>query len=447
MVQDRTLARASRALAGTLQAGLLVTGLTLTTGSALAQSTGNNDAQVQAAVSAALAADAQLKGQQVSATVSQGVVTLSGSVADDVQRTAAEQTVAQVSGVKSIDDSIAVGSQNAAAAPSAAAPGAAGPSADQPANQSAEATAPQNADPNMPPPPPADTAPQQGQYSQQNGGYPQESGQPGGQYPAPPPAYGQSAPGAYPYPPQQYPPQPGQYAPRPLVPGVTPERQNASGPVTLSPGLLLNVRTSQPLSTAVLKDGQYVQFTAASDLYANGVVAIPRGAVLTGTVVAAKNAGPFGGSPKLELKLTTVTLGAQTYPLESDVWSSQGPSKSGYTAANTVGGAAFGAVIGAIAGGGVGAGVGAVAGGTGGALISSATHGPRLDLPAEVLLQFHLTAPLTVQPVNYSEAERLAASVPQQPVLRTRPMYVVAPYPYYARPYPYPVPYYYYGRY
>ena len=436
MVQDRTLARASRALAGTLQAGLLVTGLTLTTGVALAQNASNNDAQVQAAVSAALAADAQLKGQQVSATVSQGVVTLSGSVAEEAQRTAAEQTVAQVSGVKSIDDSIAVGSQNVAA-------GSTAPSQDQPANQGAEATAPQASNPNMPPPPPADTVPQQGQDSQQNGGYPQDGSQPGGQYP--PPAYGQNAPG--PYPPQQYPPQPGQYAPRPYVPGVTPERQNASGPVTLSPGLLLNVRASQPLSTAVLKDGQYVQFTAASDIYANGVVAIPRGAVLTGTVVAAKNAGPFGGSPRLELKLTTVTLGAETYPLESDTWSSQGPSKSGYTAANTVGGAAFGAVIGAIAGGGVGAGVGAVAGGTSGALISSATHGPRLDLPAEVLLQFHLTAPLTVQPVNYSEAQRLAASVPQQPVLRTRPMYVVAPYPYYARPYPYPVPYYYYGRY
>jgi hypothetical protein len=128
------------------------------------------------------------------------------------------------------------------------------------------------------------------------------------------------------------------------------------------------------------------------------------------------------------------------------VWSSQGPNKAGYTAAHPIGGAAFGALIGAFAGGGVGAGIGAAAGGASGALVSGATHGPRLDLPAEALLQFHLTAPLTVQPVNYGEAQRLAASVPQQPVLRTRPAYMVAPYPYYARPY-YPYPAYYYGRY
>jgi hypothetical protein len=157
-------------------------------------------------------------------------------------------------------------------------------------------------------------------------------------------------------------------------------------------------------------------------------------------VVQAKNAGPFGGSPTLELKLTSIQLGPTSYPLVSEVWSSKGPSKTGYTATNAAGGAIAGALIGAIAGGGVGAGVGAIAGGTGGALISGATHGPRLDLPPEALLQFHLDQPLTVQPVKYGEAERLAASAP---VLRQRPQYVVAPYPppppypYYARPYPY----------
>jgi len=441
MNTDRTLARASRALATTLQAGLLVTGLTFSTLIAQAQSPAatQSDTQVQSAVTAALAADPQLKGQQVSATVSQGVVTLSGSVADDVQRTAAEQTVAQVAGVRSIDDGLAVGSQQnvASADQTQTAPdqttGVSTPDQGQvstPPNSSSSNSNAQQA-PNMPPPPPADTTQQQ--YPQQNQ-YPQQPGQ-----------YGQ-------YPPQgPYAQQRGQYPPPPpqnYVPGVTPEKQNASGPVTLTPGLLLNVRASEPLSTARLKDGDYVQFTAASDVYQNGVVAIPRGAVLTGQVVESKNAGPFGGSPKLDLKLTTLTLGAQTYPLTSDVWSSQGPNKAGYTAGNAIGGAAFGAIIGAIAGGGTGAGIGAVAGGAGGALVSGATRGPRLDLPAETMLQFHLNAPLTVQPVSYSEAERLAASVPQQPVLRTRPVYSVAPYPYYARPYyVYPAPYYYYyGR-
>ncbi len=92
MNTDRTLARASRALATTLQAGLLVTGLTFSTLIAQAQSPAatQSDTQVQSAVTAALAADPQLKGQQVSAAVSQGVVTLSGSVARLTTRSRSE---------------------------------------------------------------------------------------------------------------------------------------------------------------------------------------------------------------------------------------------------------------------------------------------------------------------------------------------------------------------
>jgi hypothetical protein len=159
---------------------------------------------------------------------------------------------------------------------------------------------------------------------------------------------------------------------------------------------------------------------------------------MNGLVVEAKKAGAFGGRPELVLKLSTLNLGGQTYALTSDEWSTEGPGKAGYTAANTVGGAALGAVIGAIAGGGVGAGVGAVAGGAGGALISGATPSARVGLPPETILQFHLTAPLQVQPVKYEEAVRLASTIPQQPVLRPRPVYYAAP-----RPYPYYYPRYY----
>jgi hypothetical protein len=95
-------------------------------------------------------------------------------------------------------------------------------------------------------------------------------------------------------------------------------------------------------------------------------------------------------------------------------------------------------VIGAIAGGGVGAGIGAAAGGASGAALSGASRGPRLDLPAEAVLEFHLQAPLTVQPVSYDEATRLAASAPpDRQVLRPRPAY----YAYPVRPYPYGYPY------
>jgi len=149
----------------------------------------------------------------------------------------------------------------------------------------------------------------------------------------------------------------------------------------------------------------------------------------------------LGGSATLRLQITNVNLGGQIFPLDTDVWSNKGPNKAGYTARNTVGGALLGAIIGGAVGRGEGAAIGAGAGAAGGLAASSATNGPRLYLPAEAMVDFHLANPATVQPVSWQEAQRLASSAPSGPVLvqRPRPIYVV-PGPYYG-PYPYAYPY------
>jgi hypothetical protein len=175
----------------------------------------------------------------------------------------------------------------------------------------------------------------------------------------------------------------------------------------------------------------------ASDVFEGNVLAIPRGAVLQGTVVRVKKPGALGGSGELEMQLTTLNLGGNAYPLTSDIWSSKGPNKAGYTASNTAGGAVVGAIIGGIIGRGPGAAIGAVAGGGAGLLASAETNGPRQVLPPETLLNFHLSNAVTVQPVSWQEAQRLAQSVPQ---LQRRPVYYARPYPY-GYPYPYPYPY------
>jgi hypothetical protein len=205
---------------------------------------------------------------------------------------------------------------------------------------------------------------------------------------------------------------------------------------------LLRVRLSEPLDTAKVKSGAFFQATAAVDIYQNGVLAIPRGAVIQGQVVLSKKAGDLGGSPELQLQLTGVNLDGKVYPFSTDTWSSKGPNKAGYTVGNTAGAAGLGAIIGGIAGGGAGAAIGAGIGAVGGLAASSATHGPRLILPPEAQVDFHLTGPVTVQPVSWQEAQRLASSQPQ---LVRRPAYATPrpyPYPYYAYPYPYPYPYY-----
>ena len=440
MTTSRLLQNASQVLAAAAIAGCL--GVPTMAHAQYAVS----DSQLSAAVGKALSGDAKLKSLNIAATASQGVVTLTGSVPNEADRVEAEQLAAGIDGVRSIQDNITLPAGASQQMPpstngtdvsedsSQMPPPPADDSQDQ-QNQQDQAqqgtmpppppAQPGTAASGMPPAPPADTASSENQQTQ-------GAGQ------SPPPGYAENYPeedGAY--------GQPGGWGPRgnAHVPAtyntlaVSPAQQDGSGPVTIAPGTLLSVRTDQPLSTGQLKKGDLFQATSAVDIYENGVVAIPRGAVFNGHVVDAKNAGALAGRPKLDLQLDSVQLGGRTYPLASQVWSSEGASKTGYTAANTAGGAIFGALIGAVADGGVGAGVGAIAGGAGGAALSGATHGPRLDLPPEALLQFRLAQPLTVQPVHFAEAVRLANSVPQQPTLRRRPEY--APYP---RPYPYPPP-------
>lgn len=366
----------------------------------MAQSATANDGSLQASVATALGNDAALKGQQVKAYTSQGVVTLTGTVQTEQQRQEAETVAANVAGVAGIQDNIVVaegGDQTVPPPP---------PQGQEPAqppidNQQA-APQPQAQSGQLPPPPPPDQAPARPAYQ--------------GQSP-----YGQ-APGAY----NAYIPQGQQAPPQPV-----------SGPVTVPAGTLLQIRTSEPLDTGKLQDGAAFQATVASDVFEGNVLAVPRGAVLQGTVVHVKKPGALGGSGELELQLTSLNLGGNAYPLTSDIWSTKGPNKAGYTASNTAGGAVVGAIIGGIIGRGPGAAVGALAGGGAGLLASAETNGPRQVLLPETLLNFHLSNAVTVQPVSWQEAQRLAQSAPQ---LQRRPVYYARPYPY-GYPYPYPYPY------
>jgi hypothetical protein len=305
-------------------------------------------------------------------------------------------------------------------------------------------------------------------------GPPQYPGQPAGQTPAAPaPGYGQQAPRP------SYQPAPGQQYPNQQYQGQQqqgpPLSAEPTGPVTLNSGQLLSVRTSEPLDSKRLKAGDYFQGTVAQAVYVGNVIAIPRGAEVTGRVVDVKKPGELKGGANIALQLTSLSLGGNSFPLATDVFNTGGPGKGGYTAGTTVGTAALGAVVGAIAGGGPGAAIGAVAGTGVGLGASAATPGPRSIVPPEALVSFHLTSPATVQPLSAQDAYRLqASSAPPAPQGRggypppyaygpgpvgypppPPAAYGYAPYPY-AYPYPYgyryyrgPYPYgrvYYYGR-
>jgi len=363
------------------------------------------DGQIEMDVVHALDASKALKSDLITAATIQGEVTLSGTVSSAASSELAESIAGHVAGVTKVDNNLKVGNTQDAAAGD--------PNAQQNTDNQDYAQAP-------PPPPPAPAdgtaqAPDQGQPP-----YPV-------QQQAPPPP-------AYPYPPAR-----PQYAPRVQA------YQAPTGPVTIPQGTLLQLRTSEAVGTKRAKDGEPVQFTVIQDVAFGGVLAIPRGATVHGVVSEVKKvgSGELAGSSSLALTLTSLDLGGQNYPLETDAFKVKGPNKAGQTVGNGIGGAIVGAIIGGAIGRGEGAAIGAGAGAAAGVGASAASSGPNVWIPAEALVSFHLKTPLTVNPVGAQEAARLAQGLFNGgPNLYRRGYY---PYgsPYYAGyPYGYPPVYY-----
>jgi hypothetical protein len=402
------------------------------------------DGQIEMDVVHALDASTVLKNDLITAATIQGQVTLAGTVSSESSRELAESIVKGVPGVTGVKNNLKVGNpaddQNAMGAtpgednsqpmannqPPAAAPGSGYPQGDNNPGypqqgypqDNGQAYPPQGNAQGYPPDNGPQGYPQNGPYAQQNGpGYP-------------PPGYGQNAP----YPQQPYRPQ---YAPQqPSQPSYEIPR----GPVTVPSGALIQLRTSEPVSSKRATEGTPVQFTLIQDVTLGGVLAIPRGATVHGVVTEIKRAGELAGHAELALQLTSLDLAGRSYPLQSDLFMVKGPSKTARSAGNIIGGALIGALIGGAAGGGGGAAIGAAAGGTVGTAASAATHGPEAWIPAEALVSFHLTAPVTVAPVSQEEAMRLAQGLyPGGPTLHQRGGPYGRPYRYgYGAGYGYP---------
>jgi hypothetical protein len=365
------------------------------------------DGQIEMDVVHALDASKALKTDLITAATIQSEVTLSGTVSSEASRELAESIAGHVPGVTKVNNNLTVGnSQAAEAAVNASAPGA----------QQAVDSQPDNPDNTA-----AEAAPALGDGPLR---VPNPS-----QAPAPP-----------------LPPARPRYAPV-QPPALVYEAPK--GPVTIPQGTLLQVRTSEPVNSKRAKDGEPVQFIVIQDVTFGGVLAIPRGAVVHGVVTEVKKAGNLAGSSELALKLTSLDLGGQSYPLDSDQFKVKGPGKGGLTANNVVGGAMMGTIIGCIAGRGIGCAAGAAGGAIAGTAASAATPGPGVWIPAEARVDFHLSKPLTVTPVSAQEAARMAQGLyPGGPTLYRRSYGPYGqPYAYYGYPPVYYRPYYMVGGY
>lgn len=343
-----------------------------------------SDGQIEMDVVQALDASTALKNDLITAATIQSEVTLAGTVSTESSRELAEGIASRVPGVTKVNNNLKVGNPQAAASDTGA---------QQQEDESESAAAPAQGDA-----PYTDEDQAQSQAPQTPNTQPQY-------VPARPPVQAYKAP---------------------------------KGPVTISPGTLLQLRTSEPVNSKNAANGTPVQFMVIQDVAVDGVLAIPRGAIVHGVVSQVTNtkSGDLGGSAKLALVLTSLDLGNQSYPLYTDQFKVKGPDKAGRTVGNAFGGAILGAILGGGIGRGEGAAIGAGVGATAGVAASAASSGPGVWIPSEALVDFHLKAALTVTPVNAQEAARLSQGLyPGGPTLYQR-NYPGYPYghPYYAYP-------------
>ena len=386
------------------------------------------DAQVEANVLKALAAEPQLADQQISTTTVYGTVTLSGSVKDEPTRVLAETAASKAPGVQKVIDELTLSSGSAGAAES--------PQSTDSANAGTNPSL--QSDGTMARGP--DQQPMNQQPMNQDQGNYGAPAPPSPAQPNTPLAPGQSS--SYPpygsrYPGQPYGPPPSQNAAEPPY-----GAQQAGLSIVVPAGAMLRVRINQGLDSKYAQPGAAFDAVVVNDVVADGEVAIPRGASVQGTVVDVQESGALKGRGELSLQLTQVTLGGKSYAIVSDKWSHFGADKTAQTVNSAVGLGAVGALIGAVTGGGAGAAIGAGLGGAAGLGASAASGRGQAMIPPEAILTFHLTQQAALTTVSQAEMDRLGSGVPigsQRLQRRPPPPPYYGPV-YYPRPY-YPYPY------
>lgn len=305
-------------------------------------SRGRSDAQITADVLAMLKADSTLASKQIAVQTDSGTVSLSGNVASEGERTAAEKVANQVVGVKRVINNLEVVA--AAAAPPAASPK---PSAQMQepapvrAARRAVTTPPKTSATTTPPGAPARSA----------------------AVPVPPPA---------------------------------------PAPVIVPGGTAVSIRLIDPVDTAKNKEGDTFRASLESPIVVDGKTIVPKNADVEARLMSAKSAGHFTGSSSVVLVLTKITVDKKAYEIKTGQFTKQGASRGKRTAIVVGGGTAAGAVIGGIVGGGKGAAIGAAAGAAGGAGVQELTKSEQIQLPSETVLEFQLTEPFTVMPTTGS---------------------------------------------
>ncbi len=240
-------------------------------------------------------------------------------------------------------------------------------------------------------------------------------------------------------------------APTQQIPPMRPA--NLPETLTIPAGTVIQIRTSDWLSSDHNKKGDEFTATLAQPIVADGWVVMRRNQNLVGQVTDAVRAGRVKGVSKLQLELSRLTLvDGQLVPVQSTLLNASAGTSNGRDAAAIGLTTGTGAAIGAAAAGGPGAAIGAGAGFVASVAGVLLTRGKPTIIPPEDTLTFRLENPVTISTVRSNVAFRPVTAQDYAPEKKSaaRPRLVrpyPAPYGYYAYPYgPYP-PVAYYGGY
>jgi hypothetical protein len=321
------------------------------------------DAQVAAEVQGKISQDSRIGSRAIGVETNDGVVTLSGDVDSEVERTSAASDAATVQGVKTVVNNLVL----------------------QQAQASTGGMAPQASTP-APVPSKKKLAKSQADLDKDYGPGAVKSGDSGNGAPSTQPVA----------------------APAPAVAQAPPPPPPAPKKVTVPAGTQLTVRLNDALDTERNQTGDSFHATLGAPIMINDETVIPSGADVVGHVVDVKSAGRFAGNSALTLELTSLSVNGKTYNIQTNQWSRQGKGEGKNTAIKAGGGAAVGAIIGGLAGGGKGAGIGSVAGAGAGTGVAATKKGEQIKLAPEATLSFLLinTVTVTEQASNNRNAGR-----------------------------------------
>ena len=185
----------------------------------------------------------------------------------------------------------------------------------------------------------------------------------------------------------------------------TPTPSPEPTPVVVPAGTDLSIRTTSPIGTNSSKGNQEFEASLAKPVLSENEVVIPKGAPVKGVILKSESAGRIKGEGALILQLTSLTLQGKPYRIVTDHAMQRAKSRGKRSAAMIGGGGAGGALIGGLTGGGKGAAIGALAGAAAGTAGATLTGKRDMVIPAETILDFKLTAPLTLPPRHTSEED------------------------------------------